>query len=54
VKSRSILVRVLDSIPAPLLDRAIEGVGLRGRTLRAELALDAPHPTLLVFLRHFG
>lgn len=39
------------SLPATILDRSIEGCGLRRPTLREELGADATH---VVFLRHFG
>ncbi|MBL8860394.1 MAG: hypothetical protein JNK02_00135 [Planctomycetes bacterium] len=38
-------------LPAAILDRAIDGVGLGGPTLREELGARATH---VVFLRHFG
>lgn len=40
-----------DTLPAAVLDRPIEGCGLRRATLREELGADATH---VVFLRHFG
>ena len=40
-----------ETLPDESLDRPIDGIGLRGRTLREELGNE---PTLLVFLRHFG
>ena len=46
---------MFESFPSPLpdetLDLPITGVGLRGTTLREELA---DGPVLLSFLRHFG
>jgi len=38
-------------LPDAILDRVIEGCGLRQRTLRAELGAKTTH---VVFLRHFG
>lgn len=38
-------------IAAEALDRAIDGIGLRARTLRAEIGGGV---VLLAFLRHFG
>ena len=43
---------ILDGVVADaVLDRPIEGVRLRGRTLREELGAGTTH---VVFLRHFG
>ena len=46
---------MFDSHPSPLpdatLDLPVTGVGLRGNTLREELA---DGPVLFSFLRHFG
>ncbi len=46
---------MFESFPSPLpdatLDLPIEGVNLRGTTLRDELAAG---PVLFSFLRHFG
>jgi hypothetical protein len=38
-------------LPPEVLDAPIDGVHLRGRTLREELGAG---PVLLSFLRHFG
>ncbi len=40
-----------DPVPEAILDRAVEGLNLRVRTLREELGASATH---VVFLRHFG
>ena len=42
---------MMTQIPDTVLDLPIEGVNLRGATLRQELGNE---PTLLVFVRHFG
>lgn len=45
-------LRAGDSLPAEVLERAVEGVRLRGDgTLGGEFR---DRPTLLAFLRHFG
>jgi hypothetical protein len=41
----------MEWIPAELLQRPIEGLNLRGRTLGEELGDEA---TVLAFLRHLG
>lgn len=41
----------LRPLPDTVLDRAIDGLNLRARTLREELGAGATH---VVFLRHFG
>jgi len=38
-------------LPPRLLERPVEGTGLRGPTLADQLG---PGPTLVAFLRHFG
>ncbi|MHC4940523.1 MAG: hypothetical protein ACYTHK_16410 [Planctomycetota bacterium] len=40
-----------DTISADTLDQPIDGIGLHGRSLRAELGGEH---VLLVFLRHLG
>ena len=41
----------MERIPNELLDRSVDGLNLRGETLRAQFYEG---PNLWVFLRHFG
>jgi hypothetical protein len=44
-------LRTPTALPDAVLDRPVEGLNLRARTLREELGAGATH---VVFLRHFG